>query len=171
MIDAMADYRARFGDSFRLEIIGAPANPGYFAALEERIRRHGLEDRVEMLGARPREEVLDKMSRARLYLVTSRLETFGLTLFESMGLGLPVVASRATCHPEVGGDAAVYCDPQDPSDIATQVHRVMTDDRLAEDLRQRGFARLRAFSWADSARHYADELEAAALPSEAVEPA
>jgi len=161
MIDAMADYRSRFDDPIRLEIIGAPANPSYYAELEARIHQLGLADRVVMLGPRSRPEVLQRMSRARVYLVTSMLETFGLTLFEAMGLGLPVVASNATCHPEVGGNAVLYCDPRDPSDIASAVRRVVTDDELAEKLRQRGFERLREFSWKETGRRYVEELEAA----------
>jgi glycosyltransferase involved in cell wall biosynthesis len=113
-----------------------------------------------MSGGAQAEEVLSLMSRARAYLVTSQLETFGLTMFEAMGQGLPVVASNATCHPEVCGDAAVYCDPNDPADIAAQVRRVMTDTELGNDLRARGFERLNEFSWAHSARKYLSTLVA-----------
>ncbi len=162
MVDAMAEYRKRFDHPIRLEIVGAPANPNYFADLEARIKKLGLDDCVSMLGPLPREEVLEKMSRARLYLVTSLLETFGLTLFEAMGLGLPVVASDATCHPEVGGDAVLYCDPRDPADIAAKIRQAFTDDELVESLREKGFARVQSFTWAKTADQYVDALETAA---------
>ena len=99
------------------------------------------------------------MSKAKVYLVTSLLETFGLTMFEAMGQGLPVLASDATCHPEVCGDAALYCDPRDPVQIATQLHRLVTDPLLAASLRQRGFDRVRAFSWDRTAAKYLAVLE------------
>ncbi len=162
MIDAMAEYRSRYGDPPRLEIVGAPANVQYFDSLRQRIRRLDLEDCVEMVGHVPRELVLEKMARARVYLVTSLLETFGLTLLEAMGNGLPVVASNATCHPEVGGDAVLYCDPNDPNDIAQQLHRILHDEELAQRLRENGFERLRHFSWQRSAAHYVAELKVAA---------
>jgi len=161
MIDAMDEYRQRFDPPLALRIIGAPANQGYFDALQKRIVDRGLSDIVAMTGAAPLEEVLDLMSRARVYLVTSLLETFGLTMFEAMGRGLPVVASDATCHPEVCGDAALYCDPRDPAQIAEQVHRVVSDSALSNELRERGFARLEQFSWERSAERYLSELESA----------
>jgi glycosyltransferase involved in cell wall biosynthesis len=159
MIDAMAAYRARFDDTkLRLEIVGAPANPQYFAALEERIRGLGLEDQVAMLGPLPPDAVRAKMSSARLYLVTSLLETFGLTLLEAMGFGLPVLASNATCHPEVGGEAVLYCEPREPGDIAEKMHRLLTEDELANNFRERGFVHLGGFSWKKTARQYVREL-------------
>lgn len=161
MIDAMAIHVANHDDELRLEIVGGAPNPDYFASLEARIEERGLKDRARLLGALPPKEVHAKMSRARVYLVTSLLETFGLTLLEAMGNGLPVVASNATCHPEVGGDAAVYCDPRDPQDVARQLARVLYDDALAEQCRARGFERLRNFSWANSAARYVAELDLA----------
>ena len=89
---------------------------------------------------------------------------FGLTMFEAMGAGLPVIASRATCHPEVCGDAVMYCDPYDPADIADRIHEVLTDSALSRDLQERGLARVREFSWHRSAKAYLAEIEAAAVP-------
>jgi glycosyltransferase involved in cell wall biosynthesis len=162
MIDAMAAYRDRYGEGLRLKLIGAPANPQYFAALKKRVSDQGLDDWVDMPGGASSEEVAALMARARVYLVTSKLETFGLTMFEAMGQGLPVVASDATCHPEVCGDAAHYCDPDDPIDIAEKVHQVVNDAALSADLRGKGFEWLKSFGWERSARSYLAELEAAA---------
>ena len=78
-----------------------------------------------------------------------------------MSNGLPVVASNATCHPEVGGDAAVYCDPQNPADIAEKLAQIVDDKALAETYRERGFARLENFTWSNSATGYVAALEAA----------
>jgi glycosyltransferase involved in cell wall biosynthesis len=162
MIDAMGEYRRRFDQPLSLRIIGAPANRNYFEALQNRIVDRGLADIVTMPGAVSSEEVLALMSSAKVYLVTSLLETFGLTMFEAMGQGLPVLASDATCHPEVCGDAALYCDPRDPVHIAEQLHRLVTEPELAAKLRKRGFQRVEHFSWDRSARRYLEELEAVA---------
>lgn len=159
MIDAMAHYVKEHDDGIHLEIMGGGPNPSYFAGLEARIERLGLGGRVKLLGARSLQEVHRRMQQARVYIVTSRLETFGLTLFEAMSNGLPVVASDATCHPEVGGDAAVYCDPEDPADIADKLALVLHDEDLSEEHRERGFARLAAFTWSHSAAGYVAALE------------
>jgi glycosyltransferase involved in cell wall biosynthesis len=49
--------------------------------------------------------------------------------------------------PEVVGDAALLIDPYEPDALADAMERVLTDTALHEDLRQRGFARVREFSW------------------------
>ena len=162
MIDAMARYRERFGNAPPLEIVGAAYDAAHHAFLEARIRERGLEGQVRMVGLAGREEVARALARARVYVVTSVLETFGLTVLEAMGAGVPVVASNATCLPEVCGDAALYCDPRDPDDIAHKLHRVTSDLELQLDLQQRGLARVQHFSWERSAEEYLSALEAAA---------
>ena len=99
--------------------------------------------------------------QGRVYVVTSVLETFGLTALEAMGAGVPVVASDATCLPEVCGDAAVYCNPRDPDDIAQKIHRVASDVDMQRELQQRGLERVKHFSWERSASEYLGALEAA----------
>jgi glycosyltransferase involved in cell wall biosynthesis len=69
-----------------------------------------------------------------------------------MASGTPVVTSNVSSLPEVAGDAAVLVDPYDPAAIADGIHRVLTDDRLRQELRTKGLARARQFSWEASVR-------------------
>jgi glycosyltransferase involved in cell wall biosynthesis len=50
--------------------------------------------------------------------------------------------------PEVVGDAALLIDPYEPDALAAAIARVLTEPELQEDLRRRGYARVREFSWA-----------------------
>ena len=63
-------------------------------------------------------------------------------------------SSRRTCRrcPEVVGDAALLIDPYEPDAIAAAMRRVLTEPALREDLRARGLARVREFSWERSVR-------------------
>ena len=161
LIDALKLYADRYDDDLRLILIGGPYEPEHHRELERRVRELGLKGRIEMLGERPAEDVLACYQRARLYVTVSRLETFGLPILEAMANGLPVVASRATCHPEVAGSAAHYCDPDDPGDIARALHDVAVDASLRTELRRRGRERVNDFSWERSGRSYVEELERA----------
>ena len=53
---------------------------------------------------------------------------------------------------EVVGDAALLIDPYEPEAIAEAMARVLRDEGLRRDLRARGFARARQFSWERSVR-------------------
>ena len=67
-----------------------------------------------------------------------------------MAVGLPVVASRATAHPWVLGDAGLLAEPDNAIDLANQISRVLTDDMFYGELVQRGLARARSFRWNDT---------------------
>jgi glycosyltransferase involved in cell wall biosynthesis len=76
-----------------------------------------------------------------------------------MTCGCPVVVSRAASLPEVCGDAAVYCDPHDPADIARAMEEVLGDSATQEDLRRRSLERARTFSWKQTACAVLDHIE------------
>jgi glycosyltransferase involved in cell wall biosynthesis len=69
-----------------------------------------------------------------------------------MASGTPVVTSNVSSLPEVAGDAALLVDPYDPTSIADGIYTVLTDVSVRRDLRQRGLARARQFSWETSVR-------------------
>lgn len=84
---------------------------------------------------------------ADAFVLPSRYEGFGLPLLEAMQEGTPVVAARNSSLPEVGGDAAVYFETEDASDLAAALRRVLEDDAFRAALVARGPANLARFSW------------------------
>jgi glycosyltransferase involved in cell wall biosynthesis len=96
--------------------------------------------------------------RADGFVYPSLYEGFGLPPLEAMWCGCPVLTSRRASLPEVCGDAALYCDPEDPSDIARGIDRLMADECLRADLRARGRARAAAFAWRRTASAMLDLL-------------
>jgi glycosyltransferase involved in cell wall biosynthesis len=83
---------------------------------------------------------------ARAVLFPSLYEGFGLPVLEAMLLGTPVVTSRASSLPEIGGDAALYVDPYDVGDIANAVKTISADAGLRAELSRRGRAQAQLFS-------------------------
>jgi glycosyltransferase involved in cell wall biosynthesis len=69
-----------------------------------------------------------------------------------MASGTPVITSNVSSLPEVAGDAAMLIDPYQTDAIAGAMRRVLMDDRLRDDMRERGLARAREFSWGRSVR-------------------
>jgi glycosyltransferase involved in cell wall biosynthesis len=77
----------------------------------------------------------------------SMFEGLGLPLLEALHHRLPVVAARATCIPEVVGEAGLLFDPTDVDAIAAALlaaHRAPEQLRAAAEL---GVERLELFSW------------------------
>lgn len=83
----------------------------------------------------------------RAYVFASLSEGFGLPALEAMAHGAPVVASNASCIPEVNGDGAHYFNPRKPHDIADKITEVLENDTLRSQLIKNGRAQLKKFSW------------------------
>jgi glycosyltransferase involved in cell wall biosynthesis len=94
--------------------------------------------------------------------LASHHETFGMPMIEAMACGTPVVASRASCLPEIGGDAALYAPPDDAGAWAAALRRAVEDDVLRERLRRDGLARAARFDWEVSARRHLEVFRAVA---------
>jgi glycosyltransferase involved in cell wall biosynthesis len=116
-------------------------------ALQARIARLGLEDRVDWQPYASDDELPALYRGARMLLLPSLSEGFGLTALEAMACGTPVIASNTSSLPEVVDDAGLLIDPYDTAAIAEAMARLFTDDRLAKELRERGLARAPRFTW------------------------
>ncbi|HEX6541376.1 MAG TPA: glycosyltransferase family 1 protein [Ktedonobacterales bacterium] len=98
------------------------------------------------------EEDLPAMySAASCFAFTSVYEGFGLTPLEAMACGAPVVCSNRTSLPEVVGSAGVQVDPLDTDRLGGAILRVLTSREHRDDLRARGLAHVREFSWQQAA--------------------
>ena len=84
---------------------------------------------------------------AQLFVFPSEYEGFGLPILESFACNCPLAASRASCFPEVGGDAAEYFDPKSVDDIGHAMERVLGSSTRADELRRLGRERVKSFSW------------------------
>lgn len=128
-------------------VIRGSGRPWHVDPMHRRIDELGIADRVDW---RPYEDAAtlpDLYRGARALVLPSLYEGFGLTALEAMACGTPVIAARAASIPEVVGDAALLVDPLDVAGIAEAMASLLTDHALATDLRDRGVARARSFSW------------------------
>ncbi|MDI3341020.1 MAG: glycosyltransferase family 1 protein [Sphaerobacter sp.] len=89
---------------------------------------------------------------ATLLALPSRDEGFGLPLAEAMAAGLPCVVARRGALPEVGGDAAMYVEEDDPATWADVLEAVLDDATLRHTLAARGKQRATRFRWEETAR-------------------
>jgi glycosyltransferase involved in cell wall biosynthesis len=88
---------------------------------------------------------------AALFLYTSKRESFGLPILESMACGTPVITSQTSSMPEVASDAAHLINPSDYKSISSGIKKVLTDTNYKNTLIEKGFQRVKDFSWIKTA--------------------
>lgn len=107
---------------------------------------------IKILGFVPDKDLYSLYRQALALVQPSFIEGFGLTGLEAMAADLPVISSNATCLPEIYADAALYFDPNNPSDLIKQIHTVMTDKKKVDELIESGRKRVKQFSWYKTAK-------------------
>lgn len=89
---------------------------------------------------------------ALCFVFPSLYEGFGLPPLEAMSFGCPVICSQAASLPEVGGNAVLYCSPNDTQSIAECIRTIIDDTVLQDSLRTRGKTQVEKFRWSRAAR-------------------
>lgn len=115
-----------------------------------------LGDRVRLLGRVSDAELPELVAAADVLVLPSFYEGFGLPPIEAMAVGCPVLVSDIPALRETCGDAALYCDPHAPGDIARQLRAMLADSVLRARLVERGRLRAARFTWDAAAQTVAD---------------
>jgi glycosyltransferase involved in cell wall biosynthesis len=137
-------HRSGFED-VKLLIIGDEISK--YATLRRAVHRLQLHKHVRFFGFVSDDTLAALYRLAAVFVFPSLYEGFGLPPLEAMASGAPVVTSNVSSLPEVAGDAALLIDPYDTEAIADAIRRVLSDDQLRLEMRERGFVRARHFSW------------------------
>lgn len=145
LIEAFNTLRRGGLENVKLLIIGDEISK--YAALRRAVHRHKLHKHVRFFGFVPDKTLASLYRLASVFVFPSLYEGFGLPPLEAMAAGTPVITSNVSSLPEVLGDAAILIDPYEPDAIAEAMRRVLTDEQLRADLRQKGLARVKEFSW------------------------
>jgi glycosyltransferase involved in cell wall biosynthesis len=161
LLEAFRLARERFGLPHELHLAGMPGTgAGRVQRSLDAAAAAGLP--VRILGYVDDETLRAEYEGASLLAFVPLVEGFGLPPLEAMALGVPVVASAVSSVPEVCGDAALLVQPEDASAVAEAIGRALTDQGLAERLREAGRARALQFTWEATARATREVYETAA---------
>jgi glycosyltransferase involved in cell wall biosynthesis len=127
----------------RLRLVGLAGAPlGEFVNLAAKLQ---IADLVDFEPFVTETQLQNLYRRSRAVLVPSLKEGFGIPVLEAMASGTPVIASNATSLPEVGGLAAAYFEPRDPSALATVLSQVLGSSDRQQRMIELGFTQAKQF--------------------------
>lgn len=144
LIDAFAQLLPK-NPNLKLVLTG---KPDYFQQkIRDMVLDLGIQKSVVFPGFVSDQDLINLYQHTKLYVFPSLSEGFGLPGLEAMSFGAPVASSASTCLPEVYGEAAVYFNASDTSDIADVIHHTLHDQKTLSRLKKAGPKRVKQFSW------------------------
>jgi glycosyltransferase involved in cell wall biosynthesis len=149
LLKAFSLFKTRQHTNMKLLVIGRLA--WQYNETTEKLKTYKYRDEVKMLGYLPDDELARIVAGAYALVFPSYFEGFGVPILEAMQSGVPVVTSSTSSMLEIGGDAALYADPNSPTDIADQLKTIFKDETLRSQLIEKGKMRAAKFSWDKSA--------------------
>jgi len=93
---------------------------------------------------------------ARVAILPSEYEGFGIPLLEAMSVGVPAIASHHASLPEITGTGGLIVNPASTSDFADLVESLHSDTSTRRDAIEAGYRRAADFSWRSTAESILD---------------
>ncbi|GGK88532.1 glycosyl transferase [Streptomyces flaveus] len=144
---------------------GLGQDPEYVTEIRELIDRHGLGDRLQLVGPQAGAELDASYASADLLVLTSYAETYGMAVTEALARGIPVLATDVGGLPEAvgrapdGGMPGILVPPDNSAALAAELRGWFVDTDVRRRLRAAARGRRAALDgWAATARSLAGVL-------------
>ena len=129
-----------------------------YSNLLEKLETYKHRQDVIMLDYLEEAELADITGAAYALVFPSYFEGFGVPVIEAMQCEVPVITSDTSSMPEIGGDAALYCDPDNAESIAKQMMQLYKDESLRSGLIGKGKLQASKFSWEHTANLFWESI-------------
>jgi glycosyltransferase involved in cell wall biosynthesis len=107
---------------------------------------------VKILGFIPEKDMVALHASAICLVYPSLYEGFGLPLVKSLKVGTPIVTSNVSSMPEVGGNAALYINPNSTQDLTKAITKIIKSSTLRGKLIKNGLIQAKKFDWLKTAQ-------------------
>ena len=148
--------RCKEAKDYDFVLLGQPAAGSH--EIEQTIKRISgsgdIRERIHRVKWATTEQLVSFYKSASALFYASLYEGFGFPLIEAMAFGLPIITSSLSSMPEVAGDAALLVNPKDTDQMSDALGKILTDDDTRKNLIEKGYERVKLFSWKNTAQKY-----------------
>ncbi|MBZ0303502.1 MAG: glycosyltransferase family 4 protein [Anaerolineae bacterium] len=163
LLEVMAELRAEseFSD-VHLLLVG-PAETDTFTPGAHNIRalvqQLGLEDAVHFTGFISDEAVALLLNAARVLVMPSLAEGYGLGAVEAAACGTPVIVTQNSPMPQILEGGGLFIDPLKSDELQTALTTIFSDESARLGMGQTALNRSRALTWPHAADQFRSLLE------------
>lgn len=93
-------------------------------------------------------------SKAKILLMPSLYEGFGLPILEAFQFGVPAITSNNSSMPEVLGNAGIKVNPYDIKEINEAIVKLLTNEALYKTCKEQTNIQVKKYSWKKSTRKF-----------------
>jgi glycosyltransferase involved in cell wall biosynthesis len=145
----------------KLLLVIAGGKGWHMGDIRSNIQRLGINDYIRLTGYVSDLNLWLLYRNARLLVMPSIYEGFGLPIIEANAMGVPAITSNCSSMPEVAGGSALLVDPFDVAEISAALQALAVDDNLHLQLSQNARVNAKRFNWSESTRALVAVLEEA----------
>lgn len=137
------NYKKKLKYVFVLQIL----DKKYFNKINRFIVKNFKNDEIILLHNLENEYLINLYKKANFYVFSSYCEVFGLTSLEAMSNKCPIIISNTSALSEINGNAALYFDPDNSTEIADCMAEVLTNKKIRDELIEKGKIHIKNFNW------------------------
>jgi glycosyltransferase involved in cell wall biosynthesis len=152
VLKAFSDYIRQTGDE-DLWLVMLDYEKNELDKLLAEIGDKSLINKIHLTGYVINTDLPAIYNQCQLFLYPSLRESFGIPMLEAMRCGVAVITSNTSSMPEItGGEAAYIIDPFKPEQITEGIIKLLKDEKLRNELIEKGFKQSKKFSWENMAK-------------------
>ena len=137
----------------RLILVGGDG--GHQKEIEQYIERNGLEKSITLVGFVSEDNLYELYQQADIFILLTRIESFGLVFAEAQFYGLPIIGYRIGPLEAIFQKGAVLVEPFDQDKVADAIQRLVNEDNLRSELSREAFEYAQDnFSWENTAKRF-----------------
>ena len=130
----------------------------YDKKIDQIIRKYQLEKEVIFPGYIEEKDKIIIMASASIFCFPSFYEGFGIPILEALATKVPVIVSDIPPHREIAGEAVLYFNPNDSSELAEKIKTIVSNKQLQKKLADKGIQQINNFSWQKTAKKLLENL-------------
>ncbi|KKU55751.1 MAG: Glycosyl transferase [Candidatus Moranbacteria bacterium GW2011_GWE2_47_10] len=158
LLESYAQIKDKTADT-KLVLVGNRQAHNFDARIDEAVRKHNLEEIVVFPGFIDEQDKAAVYKLAHVFVFPSLYEGFGIPVLESFEMGTPVLAADIPSLREVGGDGALFADPESIDKFSKALYDISIEEKLRSELMSSGSRRAGLFSWMKTAEDVLGKLQ------------
>ena len=159
LIEAFAEFVKKNKD-FKLIIVGKKG--WLYKNIFQKIKNMKLGKRIIFTGHVSDQQLALFYKNAFCFVLPSFYEGFGIPVLEAMNYNCPTIISSSSSLKEIGGDASLYLDPKNSSDLTEKLTLLKNHPELGRDIIGKGKLQLKKFSWENCSQQTLEVIKQAA---------